>query len=459
MQPGGTSRGNRDDQLLALAEVSVRFRIVVLASMLLATNVSAQTQVIDLSVARSYFQELRELGIADAGKLWGKPVHGPMLLADPGSRTVVANEPDAKGLLRNEHGVWVGALPPEMNPANTAVEFGGKKWSMVLWPVSDSRYARGRLLMHESFHRIQDQLGIPGSNPANAHLATAEGRIWTRLEFRALTEALLRSGTARRLALVDALTFRAKRRAVAKEAAEDERQLELNEGLAEYTGLVLSGLPRVVLNDRAAIQLAQSESQESLVRSFAYASGPAYALLLDNSGTPWRKNIRATSDLSEMTRRAYGITAINPADAENLIGRYNGARMLADERARETRRITTEARLRATFLDGPSLRLPIASAFNYSFNPNNATPLPGVGTIYETARVTDEWGILEVASGGVLIERAPGGNVSGVVVPNPKIGGDKITGDGWSLTLSNDWIAAAGAKKDETVVKKKTPAG
>jgi hypothetical protein len=422
---------------------------------LLALPSQAQMQTIDLAIARSYFEELRTLGAADGGKLWGKPANGPMLLVDASSRTLVANEPDAKGLLQIRDGVWVGTLPPEMNAANTAVDFGGKRWSMVLWPVSDSRYARRRLLMHESFHRIQGQLGIPGSNPSNAHLATAEGRVWTRLEWRALTEALIRSGTARRQALTDALTFRAKRRSVSKDAPEDERRLELNEGLAEYTGLVLSGLPRGVLNDRAAVQLAQSETQESLVRSFAYASGPAYALLLDASGKPWRKNIRARSDLSEMTRRAYGITAINPPNADKLIARYNGARMIADERARETRRIATEARLRATFLDGPSVRLPAAGAFNYSFNPNNATPLPGIGTVYETARVTDEWGILEVAAGGVLIERSANGDVSGVVVPNPRIDGDKISGEGWTLTLSAGWVAAAAAK-NQTVVRKMT---
>jgi hypothetical protein len=209
-----------------------------------------------------------------------------------------------------------------------------------------------------------------------------------------------------------------------------------------------------VLDDRAAVQLAQSEAQESFVRSFAYASGPAYALLLDDSGRAWRKSIRAASDISELARRAYGIAAINPAEAEKIIGRYRGARMIADERARETSRIATEARLRATFVEGPSLRLPAAGSFNYSFNPTNATPLPGFGTVYQAARVTDDWGILEVSSGGVLIERSAGGLVSGVVVPNPKIDGDRISGDGWSLTLSPGWITAAGSKKDDIAVKK-----
>lgn len=324
---------------------------------------------------------------------------------------------------------------------------------MVLWPVSDNRYSRQRLLMHESFHRIQNDIGLPMSNPSNAHLATAEGRIWTRLEWRALTEALLRSGSARRQALTDALTFRAKRRALAANAAEEERLLEMNEGLAEYTGLVLSGLPRTSLNDRAAVQLAQSEPQESFVRSFAYASGPAYALLLDVLGNAWRKKIRASDDLSEVARRAYGIGTVSPSDAEKLIDRYAGDRMIADERRREKTRAENEARIRSTFMEGPRLRLPVAGAFNFSFNPNGAVPISGVGTYYESSRITDTWGVLEVESGGVLMERRADGAITAVVVAKPVVAEGRITGDGWSLTLAAGWSVAPGAGKGELVLK------
>ena len=430
-----------------------RFLIVV-AALITASKAGAQTGAIDVAVARSYFKELKDLGAADGGKLWGRQVAGPMLLVDAEARVAVGNEPDRNGLLHNENGVWIGKLPPEMNPANTSVNFGGKHWSMVMWPVSDNRYARRRLLMHESFHRIQDSLGVPGTDRSNAHLATAEGRIWTRLEWRALTEAVLRNGSQRRQAIVDALTFRARRRAQFREATEDERQLELSEGLAEYTGLMLSGLPRSALNDRVAVQLAQSEPQESLVRSFAYASGPAYALLLDESGKPWRKRVKPSTDLSEMVRDAYGIGPVKTATAESLIDRYTGARMVADERAREEKRLANEARLRSIFVTGPRLRLPMAGSFSFSFNPNGAIPIQGIGTVYETSRITDNWGVLEVESGGVLIERNGEGLVTGITAAKPSVTDGKVSGPGWKLTLSPGWIAAQGTTADELVIKK-----
>jgi hypothetical protein len=422
--------------------VALRILIPVITAVvnLLAGEASAQNA-IDTATARLYFEELRQLGEADAGRMWGRRVDGPMMLADQSSRSVVANEPDSQGLLVRAGGVWAGTLPADFIIANTATSFGGKKWSMVMWPVSDSRYTRRRILMHESFHRIQDDLGIPMASPSNSHLGTAEGRIWTRLEWRALTEALLRSGEERRRALRDALIFRARRQSVSAAAAEEERALELNEGLSEYTGLALSGLPRTALLDRAAVQLAQYEAQDSYVRGFAYASGPAYALLLDAAEVPWRRRVTASSSLSAMTAAAYRITAVNAASADSLVDRYMGRRMISEERAREQRRIANDARLRTRYLEGPVLSLPVLGKFGFSFDPNGVNTLPGVGTYYETSRISDEWGVLDVSSGGVMLLRRADGFFTGVVVAEPTVSGREVTGKGWKLTLADGWSA------------------
>lgn len=429
-------------------------RVFSLALLLISTTeVGAQSASLDPQTAKTYFAELAALGKADGGRLWGRAVSGPLMFVDAGTRKIVASESDNQGLLHNENGVWVGQLPPETNPANTAMTVGGKRWSMVLWPVTDNRYARRILLMHESFHRIQDSLGFVNGEKSNAHLATADGRIWTRLEWRALTEALLHSGELRRQALRDALTFRSRRRALSASAADAENSLELNEGLAEYTGLVLSGLPRKVLNDRAAVQLAQSESRESFVRSFAYASGPAYGLLLDESYIGWRKRLNRSSDLSEMARRSYGIAAVTAADADRIIDRYNGARLVAEEKAKEAARIAREASLRKMFTEEKRLRLPMAGSFNFSFDPNNVIALPGLGNVYESSRITDGWGILEVAAGGVLIEQNDKGSISGIVVPKPEIVDGIPKGEGWKLSLANGWSIKETSSAELTIVK------
>jgi hypothetical protein len=413
----------------------------------------AQTSTIDLDQARTYFDEIRRLGSTDAGKLWGVRVDGPACFVDPQSRQVVANMRDSAGTWREQNGVWIGALTSEQSPANTSVKWAGRRWSMVMWPVSDNRYSRGRLLMHESFHRIQSDLGLLTPDRANSHLATADGRIWMRLEWRALVEALLRTGAERKQAITDALVFRARRQSLFPSASDDERLLELNEGLAEYTGYMLSGLPRAALYDRVAAQLANYEQQENFSRNFAYVSGPAYALLLDAAGVQWRKGLDLKSSLTSLAAKAYGIANADPASADSRSLRYAPARMIADERTREKRRLEREVALRAKFIDGPTLTIPAASAFNYSFDPNGATPLQNLGTVFENSRVTDEWGVLNVTGGGVLMRRV-NGPITAVIVAAPAGDAPPVKGDGWELELKPGWSLEPGEKKGDWVVQR-----
>ena len=43
-----------------------------------------------------------------------------------------------------------------------------------------------RLMMHEMWHRIQPQLGLPARPGGSEHLDTVEGRYWMQLEWRAV---------------------------------------------------------------------------------------------------------------------------------------------------------------------------------------------------------------------------------------------------------------------------------
>jgi hypothetical protein len=230
---------------------------------------------------------------------------------------------------------------------------------------------------------------------------------------------------------------------VPQAASAEERALELNEGLAEYTGLTLSGLPASVLADRAAVALAQREGSERFARGFAYASGPAYGVLLDQSGVEWRVRARAGADLGDLLAEAYGVEA-TAVGAEQRAVAYDGERLIAAETRRAERMAAELARLRQRFLEGPTLRLSPDASFRYSFNPNAATPLAGAGTVYETSRVTDEWGVLTVESGGVLLQRSERG-ITGVLVP-VAAGATQppLQGEGWRLELAEGWRVVRG---------------
>jgi hypothetical protein len=424
------------------------------AALAAPARAEAPPPAIDAARAREHFDHARRIADADAGALWGRRLGGPLLFGDPRTRAVVANQADPDGKLVLRDGVYAGTLPDDVPLANTAVAWAGRTWTMVMWPLPDAPYARGRLLAHEMFHRLQTELGLPAASPANAHLDGVAGRTWLRLEWRALAEALIRAGDARRRAVADALTFRAHRRALAgAAAAEEERALEINEGLAEYTGYRLCGLPAAVLPDRVAARL-EDAPPGGYSRNFAYLSGPAYGLLLDAASPRWRTKLAATSDLGRLLADASRFAP--PADlaraAADAAKRYDGERLIAVEAAREADRLRRVADYRRRFIDGPTLRLPLGADVRYSFDPNGVEALDATRQVFEGLRVTDEWGVLEV-SDGAMIERQDGRLVDATVAA-PAQTPDGAKGDGWTLRLSPGWTVRPGARAGELTVAK-----
>ncbi len=404
---------------------------------------------INLNLAGQYFQEARAVCTRDAGRLWGVSLCGPMLFVDPVSRTIVANQADQDGLLRKKDGLFVGRLPADQLIANTPTRWAGTHWAMIVWPLPQDQRARGRLMAHELWHLVQHQL-LPGvqtnlgmPNTSNSHLDTREGRIFLQLEWRALEAALRREEPDRRTALEDALVFRAYRRSLFPSAAAQERSLELNEGLAEYTGVRLSTKSDREAIDDAVTVLRQGTRRETFVRSFAYASGPAYGLLLDHAAPDWREAQTLAADLGDLLRAALSIdlpTALKD-EAGQRAKRYNGKQLMADEAKRDTTRQERLARYRAHFVDGPVLIIPLTHP-SVQFNPGNLHPLGDLGTVYPTMTLSDAWGILTVEKGALMNT-----NWSEVRVTAPKdTTARPVKGDGWILELNIDWMLQPGIR-------------
>jgi len=431
----------------------------VLAMLLLAcgaagTSISAPApgQAIDPERAAQYFQEAQALSRQDAGRLWGVPIYGPMILVDPATHAAVANQADAEGRLEKSEKVFVGKVPPNVMAANTAMDWGGVHWTMMMWPLPEDFDARARLMMHECFHRIQDEIGLPGASPVNAHLESREGRIWMLLEWRALEVALEENGAERKQALQDALLFRAYRQSLFPKAAEEERGLEMNEGLAEYTGVKLSthSIPEMTM--LAARDLRQAPDRAGLARSFAYVSGPAYGALLDSSGIDWRSQVKTIRDFAALCLTAYNLGPVSPS-AEQALTRaqaYHGQEVIARETERDKVSQERVAKFREKFITGPVLILPLGRASRYTFNPNQTLPLDDTNTIYLSSHFTDDWGILD-APGGVLFVRQGEWRIQ---VPAPaKLDATPLQGDGWSLTLQKGWVIAPGDRAGDYVLK------
>jgi hypothetical protein len=326
---------------------------------------------VDQQRAEAYFKEAVAICQRDGGRLWGVSLCGPMVIADARTGTIATSQPPP-----------AAERPRTFGFANAPVEWGGSRWVALVWDFTAAlpdASTRGELMLHELFHRIQPQLGLITSGGAiqNAHLDTFEGRVWLRLEWRALVRALGDSGEARTRAVRDALAFRATRRTQFREAAENERPEEIREGIAQYTGIVATAASRSEAVARTIAHVTGAEGHETFLQQ-SYTTGTAYAVLLDDASADWRRRVRSDSDLGQMLMAALNVTpAADPADAS---ARYGGAEIRAAEQTRAEQRRVVVRELQSRFVDGPILLVP--SGDGATFNAVGATPIPGAGTVY-----------------------------------------------------------------------------
>ncbi len=401
--------------------------------------------------AAKTFAEMRALCGRDGGRFWGVTLCGPVLLVDPDTRQAVANSPDHGGVLKPDGDLWVGVIPASENISNAPMNWSGTDWTELMWPLHgvEDPDRRRVMLAHEMFHRVQPRLGLVRNDGDNQHLDTLDGRWLLQLEWRALARGLTApTATERRGAVVDALNFRAERYRLFPKAAENETMLEYNEGLAEYTGLMI-GLTSPKARVRIALDdLSSHVADETYVRTFAYATGPAYGLLLDRHGAGWRRQLPNKPRLDEMLRAAVHATTPEDLDAavKTAARRYDDGSLRKSEVAREEARQKRLAGFRAKFVDGAVLYLPMHHA-NVSFVPMDLQPLDDKGTVYTKLRVSADWGVLEV-TGGALLKT----DFSGVTVSTAGAGDAPVKGDGWTLTLKPGWRVIAGTRPGDFTV-------
>jgi len=440
--------------LLGLASGAVAFALPI------ATHAADS---IDHSEAASIFQQADVICTRDGGKLWGQSLCGPMLLVDPNDRSVVANQADADGVLKASDGVFVGVLPADQPLSDTTITWSGTRWCELLWPwpMREDDDMRHVTLAHELFHRIQlDDLHIEKRDGDNAHLDTLDGRYFIELEWRALTAALQASTPeSRRIAIADAILFRAERYRLFPSAADNELALESNEGIAEYTGVRL-GLQTHEQRVAYAIRdLSFGAESASFVRAFAYSTGPAYGLLLDQAAPNWLDNFVATQRTKRLDQRLSSALHLAAPDFTRLAARtavYDpGGKLRVKEVAREEDKRKKLIAFKATLIDGPVIVLPILHS-RMEFKPQSLVPIDDIGTVYPTLTLRDNWGTLIVEDGGALLRKQP----EQATVSATGFDRTTLRGQGFSLVLNPGWSIQSGTRHGDLIVSetvKKVP--
>jgi hypothetical protein len=434
---------------LAILEASMRLVCTMGAMLALGFVGAAQAQQpIDPAKAAAAFAEAKTICHRDAGKLWNHSLCGPIMLIDPETRIIVTNQADPGGALKPLGSVFTGKLPEAVIVSNTPTEWSGAYWTQLVWeyvPAGDVA-ARHVMFAHELFHRIQRDLPIPRLGDGdNGHLDSLEGRYLLQLEWRALARALsAKTPAARSAAAADALLFRAERYRRFPAAAKDEQGLELNEAVAEYTGVRL-GLETPAARTAYAIKdLSAHVKDDTFVRSFAYATGPAYGLMLDAADPAWRSKLKSGPRLDQLLQTALKLPAPAPTKAavQARAKLYDDGSLRASEVAREDARQQRLAGYRAGLVAGPVLNLPLAKA-NRQFRPSTLVALDDLGIVYPTMRLTDDWGMLEVTGGsGALLYKG----FTRATVSLKSADATGLKGDGWTLTLNPGWSLKPGPR-------------
>jgi hypothetical protein len=249
-------------------------------------------------------------------------------------------------------------------------------------------------------------------------------------------------------AVSDALLFRAARYQLFPSAAGQEKSLELNEGVAEYTGVSVGNSTHEGQAKAALYDLSAHLGDQTFVRSFAYATGPAYGLLLDKYLPGWKQQLQSGPSLNDLLQRAARVSL--PRDIDDAAAKraqaYDGAVLRSVEVEREKKRQQILALNRAKFVDGPVLLIPLHHT-NIQFNPQNLQPLEKSGTVYPTMRISADWGVLEVHNGALLKP-----DWSAVSVAAPTVMGATLRGDGWTLELKPNWKVVPAERRGDFIL-------
>jgi hypothetical protein len=213
-------------------------------------------------------------------------------------------------------------------------------------------------------------------------------------------------------------------------AVESERSLELKEGLAEYTGIHAAGARNLVLTKLRS-------AKGPFARSFAYISGPAYGLLLDDALPGWTRRVRRATDLSVILQEAYRLPTSTLAEAQAIADNLGGQELHLREEIEDRARQQKLALATEPLIKGPILKVP--GPFKVLFNPSNTESLEDGTAYHPTATYIGTWGRLVVTGGCLQSEDWLEARVSAPVNLEVK----PLAGPGWTLELNPGWTLLA----------------
>jgi hypothetical protein len=388
--------------------------------------------------ANYYIGRITERCNRDSGKLWGQNLYGPLMFIDRPTRKIFTNQPVNTGLLKLRDGIYSGLLPKEEVISRSIIELGGTAFSTVRLPVEEDEYRITSRAIHNLFHMYQRKIGIVASDYDTRNKDDKASRLWLKLEWKALEEAINSEEKEREQAVRDALIFRGTGREINVRHKTDENRFENYEGLATFTSILLSTDSDKECVDKLLEYLKRIYSVQSYERSYGPIHGAFYSYLLYEKEFDFRTIRSDTIDLADEVRKVYNIEL--PEICRDVAGslslNYNVEEINREEEKRSNDIKESVHKLTSTFTEKPVVFIELASP-SFDFEPEDIHILDTLGTLYRTIHVSDNWGKLTVDNGGCLISA----NLKylRVTARGYKEEKNHISGEGWQLILNNYW--------------------
>ena len=417
---------------------------------------------INFALAARLFAEANAIWDADDGYLWGVPLHTPLVVACSLTRTAAACRQLSDRFSRYAVGdmyVYAGVLPTGVFVSHTTARIGGYNTGMLMWfdphnPWHDTACLAEadmlRILLHEAFHVVQHR--IHGHSGMSLITGGGSASAQTRyiLELTALLAAWNSTDEERLMHINNALYFRRARRQ--NNGTRYENQAEIGEGLVTYTADFILFRSREDFGYYIAQRIYDLKTFDRMITdtctagSWAYISGALYGILLDEFCAVWRTgSINRDTNLGGLLREAAGIdiAEIVPPEDPEIYG-YSKISALSHARV-----AYFEAQIETAIaaLQAPQIRLDIRPGYGREVDwifivPNRFAAEAGLSFDRDPFMVTSgtiicQWGRLDLENGHAQWIWNSGYRLS---APSFEIAGNRIYGQGWTITLNDGWI-------------------
>jgi hypothetical protein len=230
--------------------------------------------------------------------------------------------------------------------------------------------------------------------------------------------------------LHDALYIRAYRQRLYPQNNED--LYELNEGLAEYTGAKLT---KDNFHQYVKSRL-NYDINTGYANSFGYATGAAYATILDGLYPQWKSDRDLGKGMIFLITKSnpqYAVTVDN-LDLNKLLDKYNHGKILIDEK--EAVKSFGDIAAFEKLLEPETSKLNITNnGVNFSYNPNDRVIALNNAVLLRNITIMGEWGQIIVNSGIVR----PNDWSAFYLLPPKEITANVVRGEDYTMNLNKGW--------------------